>query len=227
MSINDSKPESRTNDIVVQELEGEVLVYDLIKNKAFCLNKTSAIIWQNCNGQRTIEEIAEYTGKELESLISKETIQLALEQFRTDDLLKSNNRIENYLDGLSRREIIKRVGLSSLVALPLVSSLVAPKVTTAQSMCAMAPLANGCPCMTQGSCASGCCGPTSNGCITPGSLNIGDACRANCNCPGNCCGNGNVCATVGGTAQSGACRVNCECTAGTTCVGGTCQLISP
>jgi hypothetical protein len=31
-------PQSRKNDIVVQDLNGEVLIYDLKANKAFCLN---------------------------------------------------------------------------------------------------------------------------------------------------------------------------------------------
>jgi hypothetical protein len=38
-------PKSRQNDLVVQELEGEVLIYDLSINKAYCLNPTSAL---NC-----------------------------------------------------------------------------------------------------------------------------------------------------------------------------------
>lgn len=32
-------PLSRKNDLVVQELDGEVMIYDLNANKAFCLNK--------------------------------------------------------------------------------------------------------------------------------------------------------------------------------------------
>ncbi len=33
----------RNKDIVIQEIEGEVLVYDLMSNKAVCLNETSAL----------------------------------------------------------------------------------------------------------------------------------------------------------------------------------------
>jgi hypothetical protein len=37
------KPISRQQNIVVQDLGSEVLIYDLTINKAFCLNETSAL----------------------------------------------------------------------------------------------------------------------------------------------------------------------------------------
>ncbi|HZH35571.1 MAG TPA: hypothetical protein VEX64_12070 [Pyrinomonadaceae bacterium] len=37
-------PKARENDLVVQELKDEVLIYDLKINKAYCLNETSAAI---------------------------------------------------------------------------------------------------------------------------------------------------------------------------------------
>jgi hypothetical protein len=43
-------PISRQNNIVTQEVESELLIYDLVENKAFCLNETSAFVWQNCDG---------------------------------------------------------------------------------------------------------------------------------------------------------------------------------
>ena len=43
-------PKARKENLVVQESNGEVLIYDLDTNKAFCLNETSALVWQACDG---------------------------------------------------------------------------------------------------------------------------------------------------------------------------------
>lgn len=45
-----SNPTSRKEAIVVKELEGEVLIYDLRIDKAYCLNETSALF-----GKRVME----------------------------------------------------------------------------------------------------------------------------------------------------------------------------
>ena len=117
---------------------------------------------------------------------------------------------------------MKKTAFASAIALPIVSTLLAPKAANAQSvMCGMAPLADSCPCTSNGSCTSGCCGPVGNGCIPSNSLNVGDACRANCNCPANCCGFGNLCATTFSVLAGGNCRVDCECQSND-CVGGVC-----
>ncbi len=222
MSIKNSNPESRNHDLVVQELEDEVLVYDLLKNKAFCLNKTSAVIWQNCNGQRTLDEIAEVCGKTLKANVTPEMIWVALEQFKKDNLLEKNTDDDTLFNGMSRREVIRKISVGSLIALPIVSSLIAPKAVQAQSMCVSPNRANGCPCTANTNCTSKCCAPAPNGCVAQNSLALGTACRTNCNCQNNCCGVNDTCATVGGTANNGACRVNCECASGN-CMGGVCQ----
>ena len=51
-------PLSRQDNIVIQELRDEVLIYDLAKNKALCLNQTSAKVWQECDGTKSVSEIS-------------------------------------------------------------------------------------------------------------------------------------------------------------------------
>lgn len=53
------KPLARSADIVVQEFGNEVLIYDLRINKAFNLNETSTLVWQLCDGHKSISEIAD------------------------------------------------------------------------------------------------------------------------------------------------------------------------
>lgn len=116
------KPLSRKDDIVVQEMNGEVLIYDLRENKAFCLNETAALVWQACDGKRTVAEIGTSVGNE-------DLVWLALDQLKKENLIV--NEIESKFGGLSRREAVKRVGLSSVLALPVIASLVTP--TAAQT----------------------------------------------------------------------------------------------
>ena len=119
-------PKSQQNEIVVQVMEYEILVYDLRSNKALCLNETSALVWQMCDGKTSVSEIAEKIGKEINQSMSNESIWLAIDQLRKENLLTNGDEIESHFAGLSRREVIRKVGFASLVALPIVSSIVAP-----------------------------------------------------------------------------------------------------
>ncbi len=126
-----NKPLARKSNIVVQELKNETLVYDLKINKAFCLNETSALVWSLCDGNRTASEISGEMSVSLEALVSEELVWIALDQLSKGGLL--DGEIEQRFMGLSRREVIRKVGFASVVALPMISSLIAPTAGMAQS----------------------------------------------------------------------------------------------
>ena len=161
-----SNPQSRKHDIVIQELKDEVLIYDLIRNKALCLNQTSAMIWQECDGTKSVTEISQLLSRKLKSNVSEDIIWLALNQFKTDNLL-TNNDLTTPLVGLNRREIVKRIGFASMVALPIISTLVAPHAINAQSFGGSVCGCNlsgqnardaGCPCNDNNDCCGVCQG---------------------------------------------------------------------
>ena len=148
-------PLSRKENIVVQQVTGEVLIYDLKTNKAFCLNETSALVWESCDGKTRVPEIASKISKKLKKPVSEDLIRLALGQLNRDHLLENADGLGNQFAGLSRREVIRRVGFASAIALPSISSLVAPEAVTAQSGSAcFALLAS---CANAGECCSGAC----------------------------------------------------------------------
>ena len=154
-------PKTRQEDIVVQELEKELLIYDFRIDKAFCLNETSALIWQACDGTKSVSEISREVGEKVNSPVSENLVWLALDQLSENDLLNDSQPVVSTFEGLSRREIIKKVGLTSMVALPLISSLIAPTAAMGQSVvCGQA-----CTCtMSSGNGQS--CGTTGTGCGT-------------------------------------------------------------
>lgn len=107
-------PEARTTEIIEQEADKELLIYDLQINKAYTLNETSTIIYKACDGTTTFD------GLKRKYKFTDDLIHFALEE------LAANNLIEDYrtahFAGLSRREVIKRVGLATLTALPIIAA---------------------------------------------------------------------------------------------------------
>ena len=144
---------ARTDDLVVQESGNDLLIYDLKKNKAYSLNQTSALVWQFCDGNNTVAEISDKLTRKLGTDITEDFVWLALDQFSRDELLESDEAIANHFSRTSRRAIIKNVGFASVIALPLVASVIAPSAASAQTL-----LANCSPCMNPGQCAGGFCG---------------------------------------------------------------------
>src|SRR5262245_32635184 len=100
---------ARHEDLVVQELPDEVLVYDLKQHKAHCLNKTASFIWQHCDGQTSVPEIAGLLKQESGSPVNEEVVWYAIDKLGKADLLteKFTSPVQ---DGLSRRRMIRRLG---------------------------------------------------------------------------------------------------------------------
>ncbi len=144
-------PLARNKAILLQEIDGELLIYDLDTDKAYNLNKTAALVWQLCDGTKSVAQISIEMSKLLRKQVSTELVELALDSLKKDGLLEDVDGI-NFLDGLSRREAIRKVGFASIVALPIVSSLVAPKAVAAQSCSA-----NNISCTLNSDCCSGQC----------------------------------------------------------------------
>lgn len=123
----DKLPPARTSDIVVQDLGKEILVYDLTINKAFCLNETTSTVFRHCDNKSNINDVKLFLKDS-----SDEVVFLAL------DLLKENNLLQNPdyktpFANHSRRQLIKKIGLASLVALPMISTVIAPTSAMAAS----------------------------------------------------------------------------------------------
>jgi hypothetical protein len=131
--MDQNHPLGRKDNIVVQQLEGELLIYDLGINKAFCLNQTSALIFQLCDGTRTVSEISRIISQKLKTLVNEDFVRLALDGLQKDNLLEKAEDSSEHFMGLSRREIVKKIGLASMVALPVIMHVTAPTAAQAQS----------------------------------------------------------------------------------------------
>jgi hypothetical protein len=141
--MKSQKPLSRKDNIVIQEMDGEVLIYDLAKDRAFCLNETSALVWQACDGNRTVSEINTFINKKLSSPANEDLVWMALDQLKKEELIEKKTLKTSPFEGMGRREVIRKVGLSTLLALPVIASLTSP--TSAQTASTCVPLGS-CDC---------------------------------------------------------------------------------
>jgi hypothetical protein len=194
-----NNPKTRYSNIVQQELGSEVLIYDLIGNKAFCLNRTSALVYQLADGTKTVAEIGDLMSVRMKTKVPEDLVWFALNELGTNNLLENEAEVSNHFAGLSRREIVKRVGLASMVLLPVISSLVAPPASQAASG-GFAPGSRtvGQTCTTSPECASGAplCTPTNDQFSTKRCC-VGGGLRSNSgDIVGGIAAPGGTCATV-------------------------------
>lgn len=127
------QPLARKEKLVIEQMTNEVLVYDLKSHKAHCLNLTSALIWQHCNGKNNVARIAQLASRDLQATVSEDVVLLALNQLEKFHLLEVTKEASFNLPKVSRRDVMKRAGVASLIAIPLVTSIVAPTALAAGS----------------------------------------------------------------------------------------------
>ena len=197
-------PRARQNRLVVRELEDEVLVYDLERNEAHCLNQTAGLVWRHCDGQTTISEMTELLRKDLGLAANDQTVWHALFELGKDHLLEEQVSRPAATSVVTRRHMLQKVGVAVTAA--AVTSIAVGGVAQAVSCIG---------CGQNQSCCSGVC--CNQGCCGPSQL----CCGQNACCNGACCSTGQCCATTG--CCSNVCCQGVCCAAGQTCKGNACK----
>ncbi len=152
-------PKARKEKLIVREFADELLVYDKQRHEAHCLNRTAAVIWKHCDGRTSIAEIGRRLANEMgqSEPVDDRLVWHALQQFKRDHLLEEKLKVPAALlgsmkTGPNRRQVIRLLGLTAIVAVPLVTSMVAP--TPAQAVSCLAP---GSACTSSAQCCSSVC----------------------------------------------------------------------
>jgi hypothetical protein len=127
-------PKIRSTQIFVQELPDELVVYDVERNEVHCLNGTAARVWTLCDGKRSVTEIAQLLGTDLEPEAAEALVWVALDQFAEKHLLEDvANAAELYKPtDMTRRQMVLAAGLI-VGLLPVVDSIIAPPAALAAS----------------------------------------------------------------------------------------------
>lgn len=112
-------------DLLVRDLPDEILIYDLRNDKSYCLNSTAGIVFNACDGKTTLEDLKKQTN------LPEDIIRLSLDDLKKQNLIEADG--VSSFTGISRREAIRRAGLASMIALPVISALIAPHPAHAAS----------------------------------------------------------------------------------------------
>lgn len=123
-------PLARKADLIVKELPDELLVYDLARDEAHCLNRAAALVWRHCDGQTSVPQLARFLNVEEHLPEDEALVWLALDRLGKAHLLQERVALSPGEAGPSRRSLLRRWGIGLL--LPLVTSIVAP--TPAQAV---------------------------------------------------------------------------------------------
>jgi hypothetical protein len=110
----------------------------------------------------SIQDIASTLEKQSGEVVSDDLVWLAIDQLNESNLLES--KAAPKFAGQSRREVIKKIGLASMVAIPVVASLVAPNAALASVSCTCAGNGNGVFCASNPGCGSTCCSANTGTC---------------------------------------------------------------
>jgi hypothetical protein len=159
MKTSSNEPLARKDDLIVKQMPDEVLVYDLARDKAHCLNRTAALVWNYCDGRTSVPKMTGRLGRELQTPVDERVVWLALSQLSKNHLLEKRIVPPPVMAGLNRRQMIRALGVAAVVSVPVITTIVAP--TPAQ---AATCLDTGMSCTSAAQCCTGVC----NGLPGPG-----------------------------------------------------------
>lgn len=135
-----TRPKARTDQLLVQRTGQDTLVYDERTHRAHSLDARAARVWDLCDGTRTERQIAEAYG---DGTTGEAVVRWTLAELEKSALLEGE---AGERAALSRRVLIKRVGLA---AIPVIMAITAPRARAAVSTCS----AVGQPCDIKPCCA--------------------------------------------------------------------------
>ena len=104
MSENGWLPRARQDGLLEETVGEELLLYDQNSHTAHCLSPIAACVWQHCDGERDLTDLAVLAGA------SEDLVADALHELREKDLLVAEPQLmHSTVPGESRREAIGRV----------------------------------------------------------------------------------------------------------------------
>jgi hypothetical protein len=233
-----SAPLARTESLVIEDMDDELLIYDELNARAHCLSGDAARVWRACDGTRGTKALAEH----LE--LDHDIVLTALSQIENVGLLDQGPS----LNGSTRREFAAKagkIGVASAMA-PMVYSVLAPTPASAatpsvaqclyysaqscdgcSNICGCCCCCQGCSTATQSACKiclpTGLCGTANFQAGCAGVQGVTGSCSSGPHCS-DTAANGPACGP-GQTPHNSTCKCFPPCTNGsptlTTCGSGS------
>jgi len=129
------KPNARKEELVIQVVGDETIVYDERRNHAHRLNRTAAMVWQHCDGEHTVADLQAALQQNTDALVTEEIVWLALGRLEKEQLLAEPLARPADAPRLTRRDVLRKAVLAGglTLMLPVVQSMAAPTPAMAMS----------------------------------------------------------------------------------------------
>lgn len=148
-------PIARSERLLVEVFEQELLLYDLDSDRAHALDGRAASIWRACDGSSSVSEIAARTGTD-RAVVESTLERLAELELVTEATVRAAVH--------TRRSVLHRgviAGAVGVAAVPIIQTIVAPTAAHAGGTCV--PSGQGCDVNNPLTCCSQCCQSTFGG----------------------------------------------------------------
>jgi Coenzyme PQQ synthesis protein D (PqqD) len=127
------RPLARTRDLVTEEVDDELLVYDKQRDVACRLNRSASLVWQSSDGKRTVADLVAVLSEELGEQADEDMVMIALDSLADHELIESGyERRDTNAARVNRRRFIRRVGVAA-IGMPVVATMVVPMAAAAGS----------------------------------------------------------------------------------------------
>ena len=125
-------PKARRERLFVQDVGDELVIYDQNNRKTHRLNPTAALVWQTCDGQKVVAEIAAAIQPSLGRAVDEELVRIAVGQLESAKLLECGIGDSPAEVRDRRRAFLLKAGAVSLL-MPVVATLPRPSLAAALS----------------------------------------------------------------------------------------------
>ena len=120
----------RTEGLLVERVEGELLVARTATNEGHALNETAAIVFESCDGVTSRAAIAAEVARRTGLPVDEGIVDLALTELREAGLVELDQEAD---PGVTRRSVVRRLALPVAAAalLPVVETILLPSSAAA------------------------------------------------------------------------------------------------
>jgi D-alanyl-D-alanine dipeptidase len=106
------KPENLSRDqLIVENLGNDLMIYDQKRNRAFCLHQNVTFIWQRCDRKTTVGELAAKLLHSAGATIDEKVVQFALQTLSQDGLPEPSTFEPVSPHGMTRLQVMQKIGV--------------------------------------------------------------------------------------------------------------------
>jgi hypothetical protein len=131
-------PRARAEKLISKKVQDELIIYDLARDVASCLNSFAADVWDRCDGHSSPAAIAQALSQNGWGPVDERAVWLAIDKLSRAKLLDEPTKMPpSVLAGGTRREALRALSLGAAFAVPVVLSIKAPAAAQAATCARM------------------------------------------------------------------------------------------